>query len=140
MVNEQKTRDVLLQELAAIELQAKDIAAQSEKSNKVALDGLVEKFVKTLEDNRFSLKDVKSLLYPEAIIVSSPQSAEANDDTAAKHKLPKGVEYKDPKTEDTWTSGKIGARPKWIKEALKKSTDISHLEVKKAAPVVSKPE
>lgn len=137
MSTNQKTRAQLLSDLLRAEQEMATINESLNSNKDVELNALVDEFKKSLEANRFNLQEVEHLLYPKIAQVAKPAQSQTASDATEKVKLAKNIKYRNPDDGETWISGKKGARPKWIAEALKKSTDISHLEVNEAESIDS---
>ena len=110
-------------QLMALAEQAAEMADKLQRRDG-ELKTLVEKLVQDAEALGFTVSDIKTLL-------QDGSSKKAAKTRASKVKdYIEGVTYQDPASDQTWTGGTKGPRPKWLRMLIESGKTFAQLATK----------
>lgn len=110
-------------ELKALAEQAVELASKLDRRDG-ELKSLVDKLVQDAGALGFTVADIKAMLKDG----SSKKTAKTT--TSKVKDYIEGVTYKDPASDQTWTGGKKGPRPKWLGALIDSGKTFAQLAAK----------
>ena len=110
-------------QLMALAEQAAEMADKLQRRDG-ELKTLVDKLVQDADALGFTVSDIKAMLK------DGPSKKAAKPTTSKVKDYIEGVTYKDPASDQTWTGGTKGPRPKWLRTLIESGKTFAQLATK----------